>query len=47
VKALGVPPGPEIRRILTAVRHAQLDEQLPSRTAALELAGQLAAPHAR
>lgn len=47
VKALGVPPGPEIRRILTAVRHAQLDEQLPSRTAALELAGQLATPHAR
>ncbi|MFM8477906.1 MAG: CCA tRNA nucleotidyltransferase [Planctomycetaceae bacterium] len=47
VKALGVPPGPEIRRILTAVRHAQLDEQLLSRTAAIELAGQLAAPRGR
>lgn len=47
VKALGVPPGPEIRRILTAVRHAQLDEHLPSRTAALQLAGQLATPRGR
>lgn len=46
VKAFGVPPGPEIRRILETVRHAQLDEHLPSRTAALELAGQLATPNA-
>jgi hypothetical protein len=33
--------GPEIRRILTAVRNAQLDEHLPGRDAALEMASQL------
>jgi poly(A) polymerase len=38
---LGVPAGPEIRRILRTVRNAQLDEQLPNRTMALELASQL------
>lgn len=43
VKAMGIPPGPEIRRILTAVRHAQLDEIISSRTPALQLASQLAA----
>ncbi len=43
VQALGIPAGPEIRHILTAVRHAQLDEHISSRTAAVALAGQLAA----
>ncbi|MFM7039850.1 MAG: CCA tRNA nucleotidyltransferase [Planctomycetaceae bacterium] len=41
LRQLGVPMGPEIRRILTAVRIAQLDEHLPGRAAALELARQL------
>ncbi|MGV2339494.1 MAG UNVERIFIED_CONTAM: hypothetical protein LVR18_37650 [Planctomycetaceae bacterium] len=41
LRQLGVPMGPEIRRILTAVRNAQLDEHLPGRDAALEMASQL------
>lgn len=41
LRQLGVPLGPEIRRILTAVRNAQLDEHLPGRDAALEMASQL------
>jgi tRNA nucleotidyltransferase/poly(A) polymerase len=44
--AAGLKPGPQIRQILETVRIAQLDEQLQSRHAALELAHQLIAnPH--
>lgn len=44
VQKMGVPPGPRIRQILTAVRDAQLDEQLENREAALDLARHLAGP---
>lgn len=42
----GLKPGPQIRQILDTVRIAQLDEQLQTRSAALQLARQLISnPH--
>ena len=35
--ALGMTPGPDFKRILAAVRDAQLENRLPSKTSALTL----------
>jgi poly(A) polymerase len=42
LKGLGIPPGPLYKRILDAVREAQLDSTTRSRDEALELVGRLA-----
>lgn len=41
VAALGIPPGPRIRTLLETIRHAQLDQQITTRAAALQLLQQL------
>lgn len=36
VQAMGIPPGPSIRQLLTTIRNEQLDEQLSNRPEALQ-----------
>jgi hypothetical protein len=38
LKTIGIPPGPEYRTILDAVRHAQLEKRIATRDEALSLA---------